>query len=180
MKWMKPMLAILCCLLAAGGCSTVEEAEEDVKKTTEDVAESLQKGVGKSVKDSEKTLDDMMEYLEGQGVELTHAAKLDSIEFAAYDGRCFEVDGNMVYLYRIDTEDEQMKQMMSQLKKTGRVQVQKDGQTMEYNGVCKDDYLLLYDTNTQIANLPDIMDRYSSNADKYTQSGENNVSETTD
>ena len=116
-------------------------------------AENVKKGTEVTVKDKK-----------GNTCRMT---VIDDIPFAAYDGRSVNINGSMVYLYRIDTEDESMKQIISQIKEDGTVYVEKDGQKQQYNGFVYQDYLLLYDRDTDMSAVVDVMNHYVPQTSPY-------------
>ena len=60
-----------------------EKAAEKVKNGAENAAEDIGRSAEKAKEQGEKTLDDMMQYLRGQGIAVEDEQTLDAIEFAA-------------------------------------------------------------------------------------------------
>ena len=132
-----------------------------MKNGAENAAEDIGRSAEKAKEHGEKTLDDMMQYLRDQGIAVEDEQTLDAIEFAAYDGRSFSVDGTQMYLYRIDTNDETMQKVIAQLKQDGSVKVEKDGETLSYSGTLFEDYLLLHDPGADVHVFVETMNHYS-------------------
>lgn len=170
MNWLK-MTAAACALFLVSGCGAqqavdeakndAEKAADEVKNGAENAAEDIGRSAEKAKEQGEKTLDDMMQYLRDQGIAVEDEQTLDAIEFAAYDGRSFSVDGTQMYLYRIDTNDETMQKVIAQLKQAGSVKVEKDGETLSYSGTLFEDYLLLHDPGADVHVFVETMNHYS-------------------
>ena len=167
MKWMKVTCAVLFCSMLLASCGDASKISEDMKKTADDAAEKVKNEADKAGEAGKKTLDGIMQYLQENDIKITQAEKIDDIPFAAYDGRSVNINGSMVYLYRIDTEDESMKQIISQIKEDGTVYVEKDGQKQQYNGFVYQDYLLLYDRDTDMSAVVDVMNHYVPQTSPY-------------
>lgn len=60
-----------------------------------------------------------------------------------------------------------MKQIISQIKEDGTVYVEKDGQKQQYNGFVYQDYLLLYDRDTDMSAVVDVMNHYVPQTSPY-------------
>lgn len=123
------------------GCSSTDTSDAsnaEANKSTEKAKESAEKNV-------EDSIDNVMSFFKEQQVAVENVQPIEQMEFAAYEGKSFMVDGKNAYLYRVKTEDENMKKVMNEAKEKGKVNVSIDNEEMEYNAMVNNGYLLLYD-----------------------------------
>ncbi len=160
MKRITTICAALALTLGLAACGDASQMEQDVKKTVDDTAEKARDAGEQVMDDSKRTLDDMMDHLRENQTGIDQEEAIDDIPFAAYDGRSFQVEGNTLYLYRIDPEDEEMKRISEQLALDSMVNVERNGQKMQYNGTLYEDYLLLYEPGVNADAIIDAMNSY--------------------
>lgn len=135
----------LCSMLAA--CSTKDDKKDN---KTENKVENK----ANTAKDhAEDSIDNMMSYFKEKGVTYDQSENIDQMDFAAYEGRSFMANNNRVYLYRVKSEDENMKKILKEAADKGKVKVRIDNKESEYNAKVNGDYLLLYDTNADITDV---------------------------
>lgn len=152
-----------------GGCSMNTN-----KKTNEKVNE-----VKESAKDHSKTarndandnIDNVMDYFKKEGLKFENTKALKNIDFAAYEGRSFTANGSTAYLYRVKSDDENMKKVLKEAKEKGKVKVNIDHKEQEYGAKVNGNYLFLYDTN---ANFNDYVTAFPN----YTMGGVNGNNQT--
>ena len=136
----------LCSMLAA--CST-----KDDKKDNNKVENKVENKANTAKKDTEDSIDNMMSYFKEKGVAYDQSENIDQMDFAAYEGRSFMANNNRVYLYRVKSEDENMKKILKEAADKGKVKVNINNKESEYNAKVNGDYLLLYETNADISDV---------------------------
>ncbi|WP_302759720.1 hypothetical protein [Amedibacillus dolichus] len=146
-----------------GGCSNKNDkaAENTVNRSSDYVKKDIEKNARKTKNDVEESIDHMMKYLKDEGVVYENMQNIDQIDFAAHEGRSFEINGNKVYLYRVKSEDENMKKLLRQAEETGRVKVRIDNKEKEYMAQVNGTYLMLYDQNVKADDLQRVFPNYS-------------------
>ena len=107
-----------------------------------------------------KTIQDMMNRFESSGVTFGNVTPIDNMDFAAHEGRMFDVNGERVYIYRMNLEDAQMNELMQKAMADKRVTVNRNGVDEEYNALVNNDYLLVYGSNASIAPLDELFTQY--------------------
>lgn len=157
MKRWNMVCAILATSLLLGACSN---SSEETEKKVEDTAEKVKNKTEDAVDEGKKTLEDMMQYLSNGNESIGQEEAITDIPFAAYDGRSFQYNGETVYLYRINLDDADMKRLTQQLQEDSIVNVERNGQKMQYKGALYEDYLLLYDPKTDASSLIDQIQQY--------------------
>lgn len=146
-------LKLLACLLAL--CSMMSAC--NVKKDAEDAKDKVEDKTDTAKRDVEDSIDNVMNYFKDKGVQYESDAKIDSMDFAAYEGRSFVVNGSTAYLYRVKNDDENMKKVMKEAADKGKVKVNINNKEMEYGAKVNGSYLFLYDTN---ADMNDVLQAF--------------------
>lgn len=155
-NFMKGLISFTCVLTLLSGCSMFDSSEDKAKDMAKDGKETTDK-----VKDDgEDTIDNMMDWMKGKGVSYTDMEKIDQMDFAAHEGRSFMYEGNMVYLYRINNEDEKMQQLMKDAKDKKSVKVNVDGEEKEYGAMVNGDYLLIHEKGLEMNHLSETFPSY--------------------
>lgn len=154
MKRIKRILVALCCVCLLAACGNDESAAQDVQRTVDDAANDAADA-------GEKTVDDMMAHLREMQKDIQQEEVIEDIPFAAYDGRSFQVEGNTMYLYRINAQDADMKRVIEQLQQDNMVNVERNGQKMQYSGALYEDYLLLYEPGVNADSLIEGMNSFA-------------------
>ena len=106
-------------------------------------------------------IQDVIDYFETEGVEVQNMSAIDQFDFAAHEGAMFELNGETVYLYRLNSTDAQMQNWMNEIKQNNTVSVNKDGMDEEYSALLNNDYLLVYNKDADIAPLDELFNNYS-------------------
>ena len=146
-------LKLLACLLAV--CSMMSAC--NVKKDAEDAKDKVEEKADTAKRDVEDSIDNVMNYFKDKGVSYEHDAKIENMDFAAYEGRSFVVNGSTAYLYRVKNDDDNMKKVMKEAADKGKVKVHINNKEMEYGAKVNGDYLFLYDTN---ADMNDVLQAF--------------------
>ncbi|MEG0330358.1 MAG: hypothetical protein RSC10_06585 [Longicatena sp.] len=156
---MNRMMKRLACLLFIGamvsGCSM--NKKEETTKETDKVSDTTQKDTKKVVDESKQkvndSVDNVMKYFKDQGVAYDNMKNIENINFAAYEGRSFMSNGQMSYIYRVKSEDENMQKILKEAKNNGKVKVNIDNKEQEYGAKVNGDYLLLYNSSANTTDL---------------------------
>ncbi len=157
MKQMKLVCALFACSLIFFGCANQEKS---VEKSIEDTTEKAKDTMDDAVNESEKNIEDLMQYLKEAQNGIDQEEVIEDIPFAAYEGRSFLANGKQMYLYYIDTADADMQRLAQQLQADSIVNVERNGQKMQYKGMLDGDYLLLYDLDTDASALEEAIHQY--------------------
>ena len=161
MKRIKRILVALCCVCLLAACGNDESAAQDVQRTVDDAAQKAEDAANDAADAGEKTVDDMMAHLREMQKDIQQEEVIEDIPFAAYDGRSFQVEGNTMYLYRINAQDGDMKRVTEQLQQDNMVNVERNGQKMQYSGALYEDYLLLYEPGVNADSLIEGMNSFA-------------------
>ncbi|MEG1731824.1 MAG: hypothetical protein RR252_01615 [Longicatena sp.] len=156
---MNRMMKRLACLLFIGamvsGCSM--NKKEETTKETDKVSDTTQNDTKKVVDESKQkvndSVDNVMKYFKDQGVAYDNMKNIENINFAAYEGRSFMSNGQMSYIYRVKSEDENMEKILKEAKNNGKVKVNIDNKEQEYGAKVNGDYLLLYNSSANTTDL---------------------------
>lgn len=136
----------------------------DTTKSELEKAKDAAGEVAHKAKDQSKdTIDDVMNYFTKQGIKFENSKTLEKIEFAAHEGRTFDINGKRAYLYRVNTEDEHMQKVLSEAKEKKQIKVNVDNKEQMYPALVNGGYLLLYDGS---ANMSDVVTVFSKYANK--------------
>lgn len=155
-KTIKLFVAVVCTLSLMTGCGN-----SDSKDTTDgEVNKSVENAKDTAEKTMDDSIDNVMTFFNDQKVKVENVKPIDKMEFAAYEGRTFTVDGNDVYLYRVKMEDENMKKVMNEAKEKGKVKVSIDNKETEYNASVNNGYLMLFNQNMDNASIKNSFDQY--------------------
>lgn len=181
MKTSKQVLvAAFLSLTFLGGCSMNDKGTtgNDMSNTNvgKDISNALEDS-GKAVQDS---IDNVMDFFTQKNIKYENMQTLNNMEFAAYEGRSFTIDGKNAYLYRVKEDDENMKKIMEQARKNGKVKVSITGKEMEYNARVNGNYLLLYDPSAKIDEALNAFDTYRYDATNNMDGNNNNDNMTND
>lgn len=144
-KSLKLISAMLCGVVFMSGCSmndSKDPTDGEANKSTENAKKTAEKTVDDSI-------DNVMDFFEKQQVKVENMQPIENMEFAAYEGRTFTVDGGNAYLYRVKADDENMKKVMKEAEEKGKVKVSIDNKEMEYGASVNNGYLLLYEPSAK-------------------------------
>lgn len=109
---------------------------------------------------NEDSISNMMNYLNGQGVEVSNMEPIDTMDFAAHEGSSFTYNGTTAYLYRLKSDDENMKALLEQAKKNGTVKVNMDGTEQNYSASVNGNYLFVYKKDSNMNDLVSALGNY--------------------
>lgn len=155
----KLISALMCGIVFMSGCSMNDEKDPtdgEANKSTENAKKSAEKTVDDSI-------DNVMDFFETQQVKVENMQPIENMDFAAYEGRTFMVDGENAYLYRVKMDDENMKKVMKEAEEKGKVKVSIDNKEMEYAASVNNGYLLLYEPSaSHAATLKSTFSKYTS------------------
>lgn len=146
--------AVLCLLLALtcmAGCSSKDADKEknEVNKTTK-TTEKKSNEAREKVSDS---IDNVMTYFKNEGLKFENSQVIKNMDFAAHEGRSFTVNGKTAYLYRVNSDDENMKKVLKAAKDSGEIKVNIDNKEQMYGARVNGDFLLLYDTSADMNDM---------------------------
>ena len=117
-------IALLAALM--GGCSMNDKKDANTKTNeTKEAAENFK----------------------DKGLKYENSKAITDIDFAAYEGRSFDYNGSTGYLYRVKSDDDNMKKVLKEAKDNGKVKVSINNKEQEYGAKVNGDFLFLYDTN---------------------------------
>lgn len=167
----KTVKALLAAFLFTGllqGCSM------NKNETTGKENQSDTNNVANDVKDDvEDSIDNVMNFFNDKKVELENMQPIENMEFAAYEGKSFEVNGKTAYLYRVKSNDEKMKKVLKEAKDKGKVRVNIKNKEMEYNAKVNGNFLLLYDPNADMNDVLTTFEGYTRNVTPNDTNGRN-------
>lgn len=161
------MKRFACLFLIAGvvsGCSMNKDKETDemgtANKSTDKVEDNTKKTVDDAKNSMDDSIDNMMSYFKEQGVVYEDMKSIDNMDFAAHEGRSFMNNGQMTYVYRVKSDDEDMKKVMKEAKDNGKVRVKIDNKEQEYGANVNGDYLMLYNMDVDATDLTHTFQNY--------------------
>lgn len=173
---MKNMISKVACLVVIagliGGCSMNDKNSDKNMNKVKDAADKTADKTKNGVNDS---IDNVMDYFKKEGVKFENSKKLENIEFAASEGRSFDMNGKTAYLYHVKSNDENMKKILKEAKDKGTAKVNIDNKEQMYGAKVNGDYLLLYDTQ---ANMNDMLNTFPNYRGDATNKTSNNAKET--
>lgn len=151
---------ILACaaVLTLTGCSMGNDDQKKANGTANKTTTNPPENNGSTV--NEDSMDNMMTYLNGQGITVNDMKPIDQMDFAAHEGRSFAYNGNTGYLYRLKSNDESMKALLDSAKNNGSVKVNIDGKEQEYSASVNGDYLFVYQKDADMHDLVTAIGNY--------------------
>lgn len=173
---MKNMISKAACLVVIagliGGCSINDKNRDKNLNKVKDAADKTKNDVNDSI-------DNVMDYFKKEGVKFEHSKKLENIEFAASEGRSFDMNGKTAYLYHVKSDDENMQKILKEAKDKGSVKVNIDNKEQMYGAKVNGDYLLLYDTQANMNDMLNTFPNYRGDATNKTSNNKTTPSENT-
>lgn len=109
---------------------------------------------------TEDSMDNLMYYLNQQGITMENLEPINQMDFAAHEGKSFSYNGSTAYLYRLKSDDANMKALLDSAKKNGTVKVNVDGSEQMYNASVNGDYLFVYDPTSQMGEFIQALGKY--------------------
>ena len=108
-------IALLAALM--GGCSMNDKKDANTK--TNETKEAAEKSVKDAKNKTEDSIDNVMNYFKDKGLKYENSKAITDIDFAAYEGRSFDYNGSTGYLYRVKSNDDNMKKVLKEAKDNG-------------------------------------------------------------
>ena len=142
------LLYILCLSMLLSGCSWFGQNEV----TQEDLS------ANQPVKTSE--MKDMFSYFDQQGLEYDNAKDMEVVDINAHEGKAFEYQGNPVYLYRMNMQDEKISSWMKEIKNSGKVTINQNGTDESYDALINGEYLMVTKQGTDLNKLSEAFKKY--------------------
>lgn len=181
---MKNTTKYLVYLMIAAACVTgcTNKDKENAKHEVNKAADTTKKA-GEDVKDKvSDSIDNVMTYFNKEGLKIENSKAIKNMDFAAHEGRSFDVNGKTAYLYRVNSDDEGMKKVIKEAKENGKVKVNIDHKEQLYGAKVNGDFLLLYDTSADMGNVLNTFPNYQAsgvNNPENTQNSTNNANDGT-
>lgn len=157
--------ALLCVMAGLlTGCSMNDDTTKDdmskENKSTQKAADDTEKAADKAKNTTEDSIDNVMTYFKNEGINYENMQTIENMEFAAHEGRTFMMNGKTAYLYRVKSDDEDMKKIMKEAEDSGMAKVKIDNKEMEYAAMVNGDYLLLYNKEDDFADVQKAFPNY--------------------
>lgn len=166
-------IALLTALL--GGCGMNDKKDANTK--TNQTKEAAEKSVKDAKNKTEDSIDNVMNYFKEQGLKFENSKAITDIDFAAYEGRSFDYNGSTAYLYRVKSDDDNMKKVLKEAKDNGRVKVSIDNKEQEYGAKVNGDFLFLYDANQNWNDYVSAFPSYTYSGTASSNTGSNGVTD---
>lgn len=156
----KTMSIAICAMILLSGCSMWGSDESDTANngTANSTKETTPNNERSTI--NEDSIQNMMNYMQGKGIEIRNMAPIDQMDFAAHEGQSFSYNGNTGYLYRLKSDDANMKALLDDAKKNGSIKVNMDGKEQLYNASVNGDYLFVYDPAANMGDFISAMNNY--------------------
>lgn len=169
-----------CTMVLLSGCSMWGSDEKDTSKNgTANATKETTPNSERSTA-SEDSIQNMMNYMKEKGITISDMSPIDTMDFAAHEGQSFSYNGNTAYLYRLKSDDANMKALLEDAKKNGTVKVNMDGKEQMYNASVNGDYLFVYDPAANMGDLINAMGNYVPGATTTTPNIGGNSEDKTD
>lgn len=161
MTWL--MIGVLLC-----GCSFFQPKKENnstagskpMENPTQE-KENLDEMMNEAKEEAEHTISNMMDYFKDKGLEISNPSAIEELNIPAYEGRMFEVNGASIYLYRLDMNNESMKQLASEAEKNGSLKVNASGVDQDYRALVNGNFLMLYEKDLDVSPLDSLFYEYA-------------------
>lgn len=147
---------ILCLLFLLTGCGWMNN-DSNENTTNQPPTNNNQNNTSPQKTSS---LKDVMTYFDENKVEYSNMKDLDVVGMKAHEGKSFDFGGNEVYLYRMNMKDETINSWLNEIKNTGKVTINQNGQEGSYDALVNGEYLLVSKTGTDLKELSDLFKNY--------------------
>lgn len=135
------------------GCQKKDESMKDVQENiVEDVKEETQ--------NITHNLEDMLQDFKNQGIVLDSFENIEHTGLNAHEAKVIELNDTKAYLYRLNTSDQQMQQLIDHVKQTGSADVMIQDEKKQYEAVVNGDVLLLYEKDSNLKELRNVFEKY--------------------
>lgn len=156
----KKIACLLCVATLVSGCNMNTDKAKDNMDKAKDTAGDVANKTEDQMNDS---IDNVMNYFTKKGIKYENSKALENIEFAAHEGRTFDVNGKSAYLYRVNTNDENMKKILKEAKEKGQIKVNINNQEQMYKAHVNNGYVLMYETSADMGDVVNVFPTYSIN-----------------
>lgn len=149
---MRKILILVCSIFLLTGCSWFRN--DEAQTPTDDKTNMPE--------DNNKTMgiQDLLDEFENNDIMLENINEVDSVDFASKEGRTFDLNGETMYLYRLNNQDAKYQTTIDQINEYGSVILNSNGVDEEYSALLNQDYLLLYKMNSDISPLDEVFSSY--------------------
>ena len=154
---MKKILCIFMVSLFLVGCqrnvdntNRNDNIVEDVKEDSEEVVNNL-----------EKMFDDFT----NQGIKLDNYEKIEHTGLNAHEAYSLTTNGSNAYIYRLNTNDTQMQQLIDHVKQTGTADVMIEDEKKQYEAAVNGNVLLLYEKDSNLTDLRKAFEKFQAISD---------------
>ena len=103
---------------------------------------------------------DLFTYFDEQGLEYANSKDMEVVDINAHEGKAFEYQGNPVYLYRMNMQDEKIFGWMDEIKNTGKVTINQNGTDESYDALINGEYLMVTKQGTDLNKLSEVFKKY--------------------
>lgn len=153
MKKLNLALLSLLMMCSLTGCMNNDKKDESKDKTEE-------KDTSKDAEKTKDSISDVMTYMKENGVEYSDDKTLSDFDWAAKEGTSFKYNDQDVYLYRVDSSNSQMSEVLNNVKSSNVITANQNGTNTEYAARVNGNYLLIFDKDAAIDELVDIFNKY--------------------
>ncbi len=85
---------------------------------------------------------------------------MEVVDINAHEGKAFEYQGNPVYLYRMNMQDEKISSWMKEIKNSGKVTINQNGTDESYDALINGEYLMVTKQGTDLNKLSEAFKKY--------------------
>lgn len=153
MKKLNLALLSLLMMCSLTGCMNNDKKDESKDKTEE-------KDTSKDTEKTNDSISDVMTYMKENGVEYSNDKTLSDFDWAAKEGTSFKYNDQDVYLYRVDSTNSEMNEILNNVKTNNAITANQNGTNTEYAARVNGNYLLIFNKDAAIDELVDIFNKY--------------------
>lgn len=169
MKKLNLALLSLLMMCSLTGCMNNDKKDESKDKTEE-------KDTSKDTEKTNDSISDVMTYMKENGVEYSDDKTLSDFDWAAKEGTSFKYNDQDVYLYRVDSTNSEMNEILNNVKTNNAITANQNGTNTEYAARVNGNYLLIFNKDAAIDELVDIFNKYKvGNTDTNTNNNKNDA-----
>ena len=108
-----------------------------------------------------KTVADYMDVLKKGGMTFKDELEITDINFPAHEGRQFMMNDEQFYLYRVDSTNADVKNMLDEIDKNGYVTTTQDGKEGKKYAYRLGDFVLIYPDGYDVNKIDSILNKRS-------------------
>ena len=138
---MRKQLLILLSLLLLSGCSMQGSEGTTSTSNTSNTSNTTSTTVAPG---SISSIWGMMDYMGNRGLTYSGVSEIGDLNEGYNQGLSFKHNGGDYQLYHYDSENETMKEVVENIKKSNKVQLQVNGEYVEVPAYTYNDYILIY------------------------------------